>query len=128
MKRCASIWPGKTGFNSFVTWLAYSFCDSWEIRVKFCPSCGQKSDFESAKYCFNCGEKLSGDIYSLIESYFHGGYRYEAIFGLLSKFHGINIHVRTLKRKLQEMDLKRRYNSFDIDRVRETTRCKELGN
>lgn len=80
----------------------------------FCSSSGEKEQLENAKYCSACGGELSQgpeDIYSLIKLYFHRGY----------------IHVRTLKRKLQEMGLKRRGNEIDIDIVRETIRHEMQG-
>lgn len=94
----------------------------------YCSCCQEANNPEDAKYCFVCGEKLPQvDMYSLIELYFHRGYRYQAIVDLLSKFHGINIHVRTLKRKLHEMGLKRRGNEIDVDIVRETIRHEMQG-
>ena len=37
------------------------------------------------------------------------------------------MHVRTLKRKLQDMGLKRKITSLDIDLVRETIQCEMEG-
>jgi len=55
----------------------------------FCSSCGEKITVQSAEYCPACGAKIEEDIYILIKGYFHRGYRYQAIVGLLDKFHGI---------------------------------------
>ncbi|KAK3705579.1 hypothetical protein QZH41_008447 [Actinostola sp. cb2023] len=57
----------------------------------FCSSCGEKITVQSAEYCPACGAKIEEDIYILIKGYFHRGYRYQAIVGLLDKFHGIAV-------------------------------------
>ena len=44
-------------------------------------------------------------------SYFDAGYKYSVILLLLAKFHGIFISMRTLKRKLRRLGLRRRGNS-----------------
>jgi hypothetical protein len=49
-----------------------------------------------------------------IESYFLAGYEYETILCFLSKYHGINHSMSTLKRRLREYGLKRK-NAVDID-------------
>ncbi|CAB4004246.1 Hypothetical predicted protein [Paramuricea clavata] len=49
-----------------------------------------------------------------IESYFLAGYEYETILYFLSKYHGINHSMSTLKRRLREYGLKRK-NAVDID-------------
>jgi hypothetical protein len=43
-----------------------------------------------------------------IESYFLAGYEYETILCFLSKYHGINHSMSTLKRRLREYGLKRK--------------------
>lgn len=88
----------------------------------FCSSCLSNNTVDDANYCSLCGAKLEENIYAQIKTYFNKGYRYEVIVDLLRKFHGSDMHVRTLKRKLQEMGLKRRNNNVDIQIVRETIR------
>ncbi|KAK3753573.1 hypothetical protein QZH41_017856 [Actinostola sp. cb2023] len=65
----------------------------------FCSSCGEKITVQSAEYCPACGANIEEDIYILIKGYFHRGYRYQAIVGLLDKFHGIDILKRYDKLK-----------------------------
>ena len=55
----------------------------------------------------------SVDKEELLKEYFHRGYPYAAIVSLLEKRHGIRMRVRTLKRKLKELGLKRRRGDFD---------------
>ena len=55
----------------------------------------------------------------LIHGYFHRGYPYQAIVGLLEKQDGVRMHVRTLKRKLKDLGLKRKAANHDEDIVRE---------
>ena len=54
-----------------------------------------------------------------IEAYFHCGYPYQAVVGLLGKQDGLRMHVRTLKRKLKDLGLKRKTANHDKDIVRE---------
>ena len=80
----------------------------------FCSSCGQNCPLE-AKYCHKCGDRLQENVTEreasvdeLIQGYFHHGYPYQAIVGLLEKQDGVRMHVRTLKRKLKDLGLKRK--------------------
>ena len=91
----------------------------------FCSSCGQNCPLE-AKCCHNCGERLQktitereASVDELIEGYFHRGYPCQAIVGLLEKQDGVRMHVRTLKRKLKELGLKRKGANHEEDIVRE---------
>ena len=75
-----------------------------------------------AKYCQKCGDRLQQNVSEreasvdeLIERYFHRGYPYQAIVGLLEKQDGVQMHVRTLKRKLEDLDLKRKAANHDED-------------
>ena len=55
-----------------------------------CPFCQETDLLEDARFCFTCGGKLldvRDNLYPLIELYFHRGYAYKAIVGLLDKFH-----------------------------------------
>lgn len=88
-----------------------------------CPVCDVDND-SLAHFCYGCGanlDNITDSTDSLITLYFHRGYRYNDIVGMLHKL-GISMHVRTLKRKLQEMGLKRRGNPLDEDIVREVIR------
>jgi hypothetical protein len=46
--------------------------------------------------------------HKIIEQYFHLGYKYEHIILLLKSEHGLNMNVRTLKRRLKSYNLSRR--------------------
>lgn len=93
----------------------------------FCTSCGVVC-IEEANFCHECGSRINvvvdnfeynrDNIDNIIEEYFYRGYRYRDIVGLLAKHHGVQIHVRTLKRKLKELGLKRRETDFDEQAVR----------
>ena len=48
------------------------------------------------------------DERQLIESYFWDGYRYQQITRFLGEYHGINISVTTLRRRLRDYGLSRR--------------------
>ena len=87
-----------------------------------CSACGEESVLEKTKYCSSCREKLKQNIDDLLKVYFHRGYQYQEIVNLLSKFHRISVSVRSLKRRLQDLDLKRRGKNIDIDIVKETVR------
>ena len=91
----------------------------------FCSSCGQNCPLE-AEYCHKCGNRLQqnatereASVDELIEGYFHRGYPYQVIVGLLEKQDGVRMHVRTLKRKLKDLGLKRKAANHDEDIVRE---------
>jgi len=94
------------------------------ILKMFC-SCGKNCPPE-AKYCHQCGDRLKQNVTEqeasvdeLTEGYFHRGYPYQAIVGLLEKNDGVWMHVRTLKRKLRDLGLKRKAANHDEDIVRE---------
>ena len=99
----------------------------------FCSSCGQNCPLE-AKYCHKCGDRLQQNVSEreasvdeLIEGYFHRGYPYQAIVGLLEKQDGVQMHVRTLKRKLKDLGLKRKAANYDEDIVRELIKQETQG-
>lgn len=53
-----------------------------------------------------------------IEYYFHLGYKYEDIVNLLEIYHGTSMTVRTLKRRLQKYNLKKKNADFDEQELR----------
>ena len=70
-----------------------------------CPS--------TANFCHQSGQQLNLNQVSnkaassinkekLLKEYFHLGYPYAAIVSLLEKRHGVRMHVRMLKRKLNK--------------------------
>ena len=61
--------------------------------------------------------KIITYIYS--RGYPNREYPYQAIVGLLEKQDGVQMHVRTLKRKLKDLGLKRKAANYDEDIVRE---------
>ena len=91
----------------------------------FCSSSRQNCPLE-AKHCHNCGDRLQQNVSEreasvdeLIEGYFLRGYPYQAIVGLMEKQDGVRMHLRTLKRKLKDLSLKKKTANHDEDIVRE---------
>ena len=81
----------------------------------FCPGCGSEKDVAEATYCENCvSEKTTRD---LIICYFNRGYPYAAIVGLLAA-NGVQMCVRTLKRRLRSLGLKRKGSVVDEDHLK----------
>ena len=87
--------------------------------------CGKNCPLK-AKHCHKCGDRLKQNVSEreasvdeLIDGYFHCGYPYQAIVGLLEKQEGVQMHARMLKRKLEDLGLKRRAANHDEDIVRE---------
>ena len=62
-----------------------------------------------------------GSERELIEHYFHKGFQYKEIFGLLEKCHSVSMNVRTLKQRLHSAGLKRRIglDTNDLEHVKE---------
>lgn len=110
-----------------------SFRSAWKHDLKeaiveailfpgmFCCSCGENCPLE-AKYCHQCGDPLKQNVTEreasvdeLIKGYSHRGYPYQAIVSLLEKQDSVRMHVRTLKRKLRDLVLKRKAANHDED-------------
>ena len=83
----------------------------------FCTRCGAQ-DIEY--FCPNCGFKArkrltfepyngSNEEKTIIEHYFRQRFKYSTILYMLEKYHGITMSMRTLKRRLQENNLNRRF-------------------
>ena len=72
-----------------------------------CPGCGNDtgSNHEQDTYCENCLSEQNITI--LITDYFNRGYPYGAITGLL-RAAGVQMSVRTLKRRLRSLGLRRK--------------------
>ena len=99
----------------------------------FCFSCGVVCA-QDANYCHICGENLlilqdnipsctcvtnsnqQTCICHRISHYFHLGYPYQAIVGLLKK-DGVSLSLSTLKRRLRELGLSRRSQELDVEGV-----------
>lgn len=77
----------------------------------YCSLCGVNEVPESI--CNKC--LAEQDVEKIIKHYFHRGYPYEAIVGLLKKKEGLHMCVRTLKRRLKSLGLKRKGNARTID-------------
>ena len=87
-----------------------------------CPGCGNNTNFDrdtSGTYCENCSSEQG--ITKLISDYFHRGCPYGAIVGLLSAA-GVQISVRTLKRRLRSLGLRRKGQIVDEQRLRDVIR------
>jgi len=76
--------------------------------------------------CHQCGHQIITvntskegpsfvDTVKLLEEYFHRGYHHQAIVDLLEKLHGVRMHVRTLKRRLKALGLRRKETDYDED-------------
>ena len=64
-------------------------------------------------FCHACGCRVMEDPINnidevIITDYFYHGFQYSAFIGLLKKHQRLCIHLRTLKRKLEELGLKQR--------------------
>ena len=66
-----------------------------------------------------CIISIQASVDELIQVYFHREYPYQAIVGLLEKQDGVRMHVRTLKRKLKDLGLKRKAANHGEDIIRE---------
>ena len=93
-----------------------------------CRSCGVLCvPVPDANFCHACGYRVTinmvegtrNDIDDIITDYFYRGYQYGPIVGLLKKHHGVQMSVRTLKRKLREFGLKRKGANYDEETVRQ---------
>ena len=62
-----------------------------------------------------------------LEKYFYAGFEYKTIVLLLERHHSIKTSVRTLRRVLSNLGLKRRGQSVDIDAVRNHMRAEMEG-
>ena len=71
--------------------------------------------------------EATASVNELIKGYFHHGYPYQALVGLLEKHDGVRMHVRTLKRKLRDLGLKRKVCNHDEDTVRELVKQEMQG-
>ncbi|XP_028412582.1 uncharacterized protein LOC114535477 [Dendronephthya gigantea] len=77
----------------------------------FCINCGVEGVVND--FCDECSMEQTCE--QLITCYFHRGYPYEAIVKLLKR-NGFNVSLRTLKRRLSTLGLKRRGNAVRIGR------------
>ena len=104
-----------------------SFCGtSLATNANYCQQCGQRTSTSNAEIGEpsttsngtgddNCQQSTN----DLITTFFYRGYPYDAIVGLLGK-RGIHMHLRTLKRKLKDLGLRRKvtnYNPGEVHRL-----------
>ena len=82
-----------------------------------CESCGNTVSF-SHNFCSFCGTSLNGEEMAL-KYYFWQGYEYDVIVLFLSKFHGIEMSVRTLKNRFSSLGLRRKDAEFNEGEVRQ---------
>ena len=102
--------------------LFLGLCDySDKFPKTFCSSCGEECP-STASFCHQCGQQLNLRHVSnkaassvdkdklLLKEYFHRGYPYPAIdiVSLMEKRHGVRMHVRMLRRKLENRPRKLR--------------------
>ena len=112
---CAQEWlpsgSKNSNFGSLTPWLIGEsnsmFCSSCggglEENFNSCPQCGEQTAFSSTA----CETNVESEK-EVIESYFYAGYEYETILAFLNKHHGISMSMSTLKRRLNNYQLKRR--------------------
>ena len=77
----------------------------------YCSFCGASES--SGIICDKCTD--DEDVDNLITIYFDKGYPYDAIVGLLNKKEGLHMCVRTLKRRLHSLGLRRKGNFARLD-------------
>ena len=88
----------------------------------FCQICGRQQN--DGIFCTNCGVKLfrlptftvpsfNQSDKELILHYHKTGLRYKSIVLLLEKYHGIEVSIRTLKRRLNEYGVSRKIHTKD---------------
>ena len=77
----------------------------------YCTLCGSSESFRSI--CDKC--LIEKDVDELVKCYLHRGYPYDAIVGLLEEQEGLYMCVRTLKRRLQSLVLRRKGNASRLD-------------
>ena len=86
----------------------------------FCEDCGYNLD-DNDIFCGQCGVNLNPQNLTeeevinhceeeLIKKYFRDGYPYNTIIAFLEERHGIDISLRTLKRRLSKFNLKKNQN------------------
>ena len=98
-------------FSDFVKW----YFDIFRNRNMYCPGCGCRYDSHEQIYCDRC---LSArDVNDFLRLCFDRGYPYDAIIGLLAG-KGVQMSIRTLKRRLKALGLKRKANQFGDDYLR----------
>ena len=86
----------------------------------FCEHCDALVE-PAFVFCTQCGTELDREEV-IITHYFEQGLEYEKILLFLSKFHGLNMCLRTLKSKLKSYGLRRRSVNADEDLVRRRIR------
>ena len=105
-----------------------------------CENCETKL-LDNYRCCHNCGNRSRGmyfmlsyndlailnKLFLLIQYLFfpHLGYSYEIIVDFLKKQHGIDISLRSLKRRLQKYGLKRRNTIVNEEMIRNTIRVEK---
>ena len=88
-------------------------CGSFlDIDTFFCPQCGLKKELT------RCNPLALTDERLIIEHYFHQNYKYEHIVVLLEIYHGIEMGIRTLKRRLRTYGLKKHQCNITIPALR----------
>ena len=86
------------------------------VGVMLCGNCSNRVYLDN-NFCGICGEKVNIQEFA-IRFYFAEGFQYKAILELLRKYHGIEISMRTLKKRLKALGLKRKSLEFDEGEVR----------
>ena len=73
------------------------------VTCEFCKG----TVFLNDNYCSFCGKPIDKEEL-LLKYYFRQGYEYNVIILFLSKFHGIEMSLRTLKNRYKSLGLRRR--------------------
>jgi len=83
------------------------------VTCEFCKG----TVFLSDNYCSFCGKPIDKEEL-VLKYYFRQGYEYDVIILFLSKFHGIEMSLRTLKNRYKSLGLRRRGVDFDETEIR----------
>ena len=86
----------------------------------FCTHCGEQLEVWY-RFCVFCGTTTVEDVSEedLIRLYLSKGFMYEEIRSFLEVKHDIKLSLRTLKKRLLDLGLKRRNVTYDVDSVRD---------
>ena len=83
------------------------------VTCEFCKG----TVFLNDNYCSFCGKPIDKEEL-VLKYYFRQGYEYDVIILFLSKFHGIEMSLRTLKNRYKSLGLRRRGVDFDETEIR----------
>jgi len=100
----------------------------------YCHQCGRAFSDDDV-FCTGCGTKkrpmdisnLGDSEEEIIEYYFRRGFQYSTILCFLTRKHNINMSLRTLKRRLSALNLKKRDDNINLGQLRQIIRTEIQG-